>query len=273
MKKLILACVAPLAVTATPILAQDEDGSESEAEAAALAQMQEMFAAEPLTAEQAARLPLARELVGMILPDGAMGEIMNTLFDGFLDPMMALAEQAGPDLVDQIGEQAIGLELDESQTAEVASLIDPNWKERRDRELVLMQQFMGEIMTAMEPAMRKGMSEAYAANFTGKELEDISAFFATESGGTYARKSFALSSDPRIIGAAMEQMPTMMEQFKTIDEKMRAAMSDLGEPRSFEALNASERARLSELTGFSEEELRSGMEEAAAQKATDSPFG
>ncbi len=41
--------------------------------------------------------------------------------------------------------------------------------------------------------------------FDGTELNDIEAFFLTPSGSSFARdKSFAMSSDPRIIGASMD---------------------------------------------------------------------
>lgn len=270
MKTWLLAFAAPLALTAQPLAAQEEMSSEDEQ---ALAAMAQMFAAEPLTPEQEARLPLATSLVAKILPEGSMAEIMNSMFDGFLDPLMKLAAEAGPDLTEHIGYSASELELSDEQAAEAAALVDPNWRERQEREFSMLQGMIGRVMTAMEPAMRKGMSEAYAVHFTEPELRDIDAFFSTESGASYARKSFALSSDPRIMGAAMQQMPVMMEQFATIGAEMEAAMADLGEKPTFETLPASRKARLLELTGLSEEELQSGMEAAAAAEAESGPFG
>ena len=264
MKTLWGSCAAALALAATPLAAQADDGAPSDEDAQALAQLQSLFAAEPLTAEQQARLPLAEELIASIIPDGAMAAMMDTMFEGYLGPLMQLAAEAGPDLSAHIGISAEELGLGENEAAEIVAIIDPDWKERRTRQMALMEQMMGEVMTTMEPAMRKGMSEAYAVNFTSAELKDIAAFFATESGATFARKSLALSSDPRIMGAAMQQMPAMMQHFARLEETMKSAMSGLGEPKTYDDLTSDEKARLVRITGLTSEKLRSRMEAAAA---------
>lgn len=272
MKTWILAAAAPLALAfgSAPLAAQATDDEAREAEV--MAQLSTMFAVEPLTPEQEARLPLAAELVARVMPEGTLGEVMDTMFDGFLGPIMEMAEKGGPQLSNQIGYGAGELGLDDEQAAEVATLVDPDWEERQKREIALLRPMMSEVMSAMEPAMRQGMTEAYAVHFTEAELRDIAAFFGTESGATFARKSYTLASDPRIMSAAMSEMPTMMGQFKEAAEKMKAATADLGEKRRFETLSAEQKARILAITGLSETELQIGME-VAAEKASKSPFG
>ena len=271
MKSLLIALAIPLALLATPVAAQSDEQAADDAEA--MAKLSEIFAVEPLTAEQKARLPLATDLVTSILPDGAMADMMNSMFSGFLDPLLELGAEAGPDLGDHIGYAASELELSDEQVVEIATLIDPEWKERQQREMALIKTAMGEVMTAMEPAMRKGLSEAYAVHFSDSELRDIGAFFATEGGATFARKSYALSSDPRIMGAAMTQIPTIMQQFEAMGAKMEAAMADLPQKQTFDTLAPTQKARITELTGLSEEELRIGMEAAAAAEEESGPLG
>ncbi|MCA0903558.1 DUF2059 domain-containing protein [Qipengyuania aquimaris] len=270
MKKWILALSAPLALSAQPLWAQDEDSATEDAEV--MAAMMQAFAVEPLSAEEEARLPLAQQVIDKMMPEGSMQKVIDSTFGGMLGPFMDLAAQAGPSLADTIGYDESELEVTDEQVKEIASIIDPNWQERQRREMAFVKDAMGEVMAAMEPAMRKGMSEAYAVAFTATELNDLNAFFATPSGSTFAAKSFELANDPRIMSAAMSSMPVMMEQFATMEEKMKAAMADLPERRTYSALSAQEKARLQELTGLSEEDLVFGMEVAVETAAQDTPF-
>lgn len=255
---------AALALMAAPVAAQDEapaDGGIMEAMAA-------MFVPEPLTPEQEARLPAARLVVERMMPPGTMGEMMQSMFGGFLDPLMKLGmEPSAAEVAKEVGLEEGALDLTEEQAREAAAILDPAWSERRQREFGAMKGGMTKVMAAMEPAMRDGMAQAYAVHFTATELADVAAFFATPSGASYARKSYTLASDPRILGAAMQSMPQLMEGFATMQADMQAATADLPPRRAYADLTAQQRARLSELTGLDADALDAGM--ALAQAARD----
>ncbi|WP_100260182.1 DUF2059 domain-containing protein [Qipengyuania seohaensis] len=272
MKNWIMALGAPLVLFAQPLLAQDADANTAAEEAEVMAALTEAFAVEPLTTEQEARLPLARKVIDKMMPEGSMQKVIDSTFGGMLGPFMDLAAEAGPNLSQTIGYDESELEVTEEQAKEIAALVDPNWQERKRREMAYIQEAMGEVMAAMEPAMRKGMSEAYAVAFTATELTDLDAFFTTPSGSTFAAKSFELANDPRIMSAAMSSMPLMMEQFATMEEKMKTALADLPERRTYATLSADQKARLLALTGLSEEELEIGMQVAAESAAEEAPF-
>ena len=248
-----------------PVVAQDagaQDASEGEA---ALASMMELFKAEPLTAEQQARLPAAQAVVAKLLPPGTLQEVMGAMYDRILDPIMALAAQPSEAAAaSQLGVEADLLELDAEQAAEVLALLDPAWRERQERTMAATQAAIGKMMTAMEPTMRSAMSELYAVNFDERELADIDAFFSTESGAAYARKSYAMASDPRLMGAMMQSMPEMMGSFAEMEAELAAATADLPPPRSYVDLGQDQRARLAELTGLGQAEIEAGMARAAA---------
>lgn len=272
MTKWMLALAAPLVLVAQPAAADENKNAEAEKQAEAMAMMAQMFPVEPLTAEQQARLPLASSLIESIMPDGTMQEMMGSMFDGMLGPIMDMAEQAGPTLSNFIGYDETELELDDEAVAEIAAIVDPQWRERQRRTMELTKVMMGQLMTGMEPAMKRGMAEAYAANFTSAELEGISAFFSTEVGASFARKSYRLSSDPRIMHAAMSELPTMLATFGQMGEKLKAEMADLPDKKGFDALDAAERQRILSLTGLTDEDLRTGMQQVAQQDAQDAPF-
>ena len=259
-RKIIFAASAGLALVAQPLAAQDSSDDD-----AAMAALLDMFKAEPLTEEQEARLPLAGEVVNQMIPDGAMGEMMGSLFDGLLKPILDLAQEPDAETVaEQLGVEESTLGLESENVEEALSILDPTWSERTQREADMMPKIMTDLMNAMEPSMRKGMTEVYAVHFTDAELTDIKEFFQTTSGASFARKSFTISSDPRLVGSMMADIPNLMGAFETMGQQMAEATADLPEARSFDEINIMQRARLAELTGLSVEEIETAMAEKAA---------
>nr|WP_137676922.1 DUF2059 domain-containing protein [Parerythrobacter lutipelagi] len=263
----VLAPIAFLAGTAQAAHAQEIEGraetvhdAESEdfdgaALEEAMAGFGALFEVEPLTPEQEARLPLAKAVIAKMLPDGAMAEMMNSMFDGWMEPLMALDTGAKAVVADNLGLSTDDLALTDQQADEIAGLLDPQWRERKRIETDLFPAMMATIMTAIEPAMRQAMAEVYAIHLTDQELQDVSAFFDTESGASFARKSFTMGSDKRIMAASMQAMPAMMEPIANMEQQIKDATAALAPVREFSDLRAQERARIAELTGYSEEDL------------------
>ncbi|XUU61293.1 hypothetical protein ACRAQ6_03195 [Erythrobacter sp. HA6-11] len=249
----------------TPALAQDESASQNDQ---MMAEMMAMFQTEPLTPEQEARLPLASEVINKMMPPGSLSEVMGQMFDGFLGPIMQRAtEPKAADFAGQLGLETWEIDMDEAAVAEAAAIIDPVREERGERMAAVMPAIMTDMMNAMEPTMRTAMTEVFAISFDTQELTDINAFFATESGAAFARKSMNMSSDPRVISASMKAMPEMMGAFENMEAQMEEATADLPEPRGFADLSAAEQARVAELTGYSVEEL--AQRAAEAEEATE----
>lgn len=256
-------------LAATPVAAQDEDApiptqmsattetdAAGEGEANPFAMLGAMFAAEPLTPEQEARLPQATAIIAKIIPDGSMAEMMGSMFDKFMAPMGELAKaSAASRAAKGIGLSEYDLELTEDQAREIADMFDPAFEEREAREMALVPEMMKTMMTAMEPPMRKAMAELYAIHFDEAELADIDAFFSTPSGASYARKSFTMASDPRIVAATFEAMPAIMGPIGDMEARLAEATADLPPERAFAELTSAERARITALTGFSAEEI------------------
>jgi hypothetical protein len=267
MKSMLLAAAASLALLTAPaaLAAQDDTTVDAAASADPMAAMGEMFAGlftkEPLTPEQEARLPAAQALIGKVIPAGTMGEMMDKLMNGVLGPMMAVApDGAVTTLARETGIESYALTIDEEQAGTLASLFDPAWKERQQREAAMIPEMIREVMGLMEPGMRKAMSELYAIRFSSGELAEIDAFFSTGTGGKYARESFLMASDPRIMASTMEAMPALMGMFGDIEARMAERMADLPKVRTFAELTAAERAQVAEATGYSVEEIEAALE-------------
>ena len=243
----------------------DDSASGPSDDAAAMAALAGMmggaFKAEPLTPEQAARLPQAEAIITRLIPEGAMAEMSQQMFGSILGPLEGLMPSgAKPVVADRVGVGPVELDsLSEEQAAEIASLFDPAWKEREAITKGLVPEMLSEVMTLMEPSMRKAMAELYAIRFTSTELTDIGGFFATETGTKYARESFSMASDPRMMAASMEMMPALFGMLGGMEERMKARMAGLPQPRGFAELSSKERDRVAELTGFSVRRIESNL--------------
>jgi hypothetical protein len=219
-----------------------------------------LFPKEPLTPEQEARLPAAQRIVALMIPEGTMGDIMGKMIDDIVRPMMQFGgSQAKSTLARNIGVSPFEIDLSEEDSAALASLFDPAWAERQEREFAVFPEMMRQMLTLMEPGLRKALAEAYAMRFTDSELADIAAFFGTETGAKYARESFAMASDPRMMGASMEALPAMMEAMGDIEAQVAAATADLPPVRSYDDLSPAERERVIAATGFTDAEIRAAL--------------
>lgn len=266
MKTMLLSAGAAVSLLAAPVHAQDDAAAGPDAEM--MEAMRTMFPVEPLTGEELSRLPMARSIIDKMIPPGTLGEMMSGMFDQMFGPLMQMAtSNPTGDVARQLGVEASELDLGEEQAVELANILDPAWRERNEAMAAVMPELMKGMMSTMEPPMRKAMSEAYAIYFTDQELADIDAFFSTPSGLSYARKSFAMGSDPRILGASMEALPAMMESMADIEAQMEAATAALPAAKGWDELSAAERARISELTGLEQGEIEENMTFAAELEA------
>ena len=274
MRALLASCAwialltAPATLAAQDAAAADDvvmvDDLPPRTEEDGLAAMSDMFAGlftkEPLTPEQEARVPAAEQLVAKIIPAGTMAEMMDKLLGGVLGPMMAAAPDAAvTTLAKQIGTETYALDLNEEHAGELASLFDPAWAERQQREAAMFPELMKEVMVLMEPGMRTAMSELYAIRFSSGELAEIDAFFSTGTGGKYARESFLMASDPRIMASSMEAMPALMGMVGDIEKRMAESVADLPAVRSFADLSPAERSKVAEMTGLAVEEIEANL--------------
>lgn len=282
MKTMLLAAGAALTLLTAPatLSAQDDAAQEMMTDDAApatgeademdqaMAMLGAMFPADPLTAEQETRLPQAQRIIAQMIPEGTMSEMMGSMFDKLLGPIMQMGGAAATSTVTEAtGLSTFDLDLPPEQIEELAGLFDPAWSVRQERESAIFPNMMAQMMNAMEPGMRKAMAELYAINFNQQELNEIEAFFLTETGTSYARKSFTMSSDPRVISATMEAMPAIMGTFGAMEQSMAEATADLPAKRGFADLTPAEQAKVAELTGISVEEIESNL--AVTAEASD----
>jgi len=250
---LMTSIAAAALALASPAIAQDADDdaaelmSQTELDNVA-AMMAGLFQAEPLTAEQEARVPVAQAIVGVMMPDGFYAEMMGDMMDKVMSPMMSMFSSSefllGSRL--DLGQEEIDA-LDEAEKVEIMAMLDPAYDRRGDAIVDVMMDKMGGMFGAMEGPMRDGLSKAYAVRFDRSQLSDIAAFFATPTGGEYARESMALFADPQVMQASMQAFPAMMSGVGDMDAAMTEAMASLPAERDYSDLSAAEHSRMAEL--------------------------
>ena len=277
MKKIVNAMAAAALVCAVPAAAQeDPEHSESAMSPGDLDEfagmMAGLFQTEPLTEEQNARLPAAQAVVGEMMPDGFYGEMMAGMMDKMLRPMLTMFSQPEFVLGARLTVDAEAIEaLEEAEQAELTAMLDPAYEARGDAMVAVLTSRMGGMFTAMEGPMREGLSKAYAVRFDDSQLADIAAFFATPTGGEYARESMALFADPQVMQASMQALPAMMSGFGDIESAMREAMEALPAERGYGDLTEAQRERMAELLDVDPAQLADlvnppkSMDDAAGQ--------
>ncbi|MEL6529087.1 MAG: DUF2059 domain-containing protein [Pseudomonadota bacterium] len=274
----IFICGASLAMLASaPLAAQDESTTvESETltqqEADAFgAMMGNLFGdAEPLTAEQEARLPAAEAVVGKVFPAGTYAKMMNDtmrpMMDGMLGSFMDLPANEIAKLTGLYAEDLP--ELGEGSLEEIMAILDPAFQDRGKLITEVTIQLVTDVMTEIEPGYRAGLVRAYASRFTQAELADLNAYFETPTGAKYAGESMLIYTDPQVMSAMNEMMPAMMSMMPQMMEEMTKASEQFPPARKFSELDASEKARLAELLGTTEQELAES-EPGAAEGAVE----
>ena len=277
MKKIVNAMAAAALVCAVPTAAQeDPEHSQSAMSPGELDEfagmMASLFQTEPLTEEQNARLPAAQAVVGEMMPDGFYGEMMAGMMDKMLRPMLTMFSQPEFVLGARLTVDAEAIEaLEEAEQAELTAMLDPAYQARGDAMVAVLTSRMGGMFTAMEGPMREGLSKAYAVRFDDAQLADIAAFFATPTGGEYARESMALFADPQVMQASMQALPAMMSGFGDIESAMREAMAALPAERGYGDLTEAQRERMAELLDVDPAQLADlvnppkSMDDAAGQ--------
>jgi hypothetical protein len=70
-----------------------------------------------------------------------------------------------------------------------------------------------------------------ARRFDAKQLADINAFLATDSGRAFGRESLAMWVDPDVMRSMMQSMPDMMMAMPDVMKRLDAETAHLPKPK------------------------------------------
>lgn len=275
---------ALLLSTSVPALALQEapaapDPAQSSVDAAgekALGDVMSMFSKMFDTSGQPepepARLALAEVTAAKLLPNGAYAKIMDDMLGKMLTPLFEMM----PGLTDAQIAQTTGASEDtvatltQEKKAAVTALIDPYHKERGKQMVDVMKPLMTEAMAIIEPAMRTGLSRAYARKFTAAQLTTINGFFTTPTGAAFAQESFALQADPEVMQATFKAFPAIMGSIFSDQANLKAKFDALPKQRELKDLSETELQQLAGLLGVEVQALQDHRD-GAATASTHTP--
>ncbi|QZH76314.1 MAG: hypothetical protein JY451_07195 [Erythrobacter sp.] len=225
----------------------------------------EEFAVEPLTAEQQARMPAARRLADLAMPEGSYAELAGSTFG--ISPEYELEADPFGALYGALAYSSAVAEIAGAKAGQAMDILDPAWRERQEAQFAHQASYSRAMIERFEPIMRDAYAELFAIRFTQSQLQDIEAFLRTDSGAAYAREALSMATDPRV-SASIYSRPELWEVPAALDySALEATLAALPAARAFADLSARERARLAALTGMSEAELEQAMREGAEMNA------
>ncbi len=204
-----------------------------------------------------AKLAVSRKIADRLIPPGTLKRVMGTTMDSVMGNMLdSVMDMPVKDLARMTGMEEDKLsELNQGSLKEVMAILDPSFKERTRSGMNAMMSEMGNLMATMEPDMRDGMAEAYANQFSTKELADLDLFFDTPTGIAFAAKSMTLQTDPAFMKRMKTLVPKIMEAMPAMVKKAESATAALPKARTVDQLSDDEKKKLAGLLGVKVSEL------------------
>jgi hypothetical protein len=182
-----------------------------------------LFPAQPDPPPQ--RLNLSRTAVKGLFPDGTYARMMTTMMHTMVERFMSLSEA---DLA--MGGKK-GTPPDTTTMRQEMAKDDPHFEERMQIiQRVLTDEFT-KFAALIEPRIREGLARSMARRFDEKQLADINAFLATDSGRAFGSQSMAMWLDTDVMRAVMQSMPDMMTAMPQVMKRIETETAHLPKPK------------------------------------------
>jgi hypothetical protein len=223
---------APVAANAAaPVAAPKAETEKSDAKSPAedfdpaqlMAVFDKLFPAQPDPLPQ--RLALSRVTVQSLFPDGTYGRMMDGMMDSVVDRVLDLSD------ADLGVKPKDGKPVSKETLRQQAIKEDPHFEERmRITERVLTEE-MAKIARIVEPRLREGVARSMARRFDEKQLKDINAFLATDSGRAFGSQSMAMWVDADVLRAVIGSFPEIMAAMPAAMKRLEAETAHLPKPK------------------------------------------
>lgn len=216
---------------------------------AAIALVEKMFDTSSLPPIEPARLTLAQQTMGVMIPAGSLEKMIDNLYGKMFKTIMTeLGGQSDLMLSIKTGVESDKIAtLDEATKNKIADMFDPHRQEREDQITRVIKPLISEALTDLERPMRDGMAKAYARKFSAGQLADLNSFFATSTGRLYASEWMALQADPEVMVAVMKALPPMVTKFMDRGPQIEKDMKELPKEKQLSDFGDKELASLAKL--------------------------
>ena len=187
-----------------------------------MAVFDKMFPAQP--DPDPARLALSKVTVQSLLPDGTYTSMMDGILGGVFDRVMDMSE------ADFSDKGKDGKPASKETLRQAAMKEDPHFEERMRITQRVITEEMAKIAKIVEPKLREGLARSMARRFDAKQLADINAFLATDSGRAYGSQSMAMWVDPDMMHAMIGSVPELINAMPAAMKRLEAETAHLPKP-------------------------------------------
>lgn len=172
-----------------------------------------------------ARLAMARQSTAALLPNGSYANAMGKMIDSFADGVLNMSDADFP--------RSSKDKKPPSKETLRQKLVkdDPHFEERMAITRRIAGEEMMKISAILEPRMREGLARSLSRRLDAKQLSDLNAFLATDSGRAFGRENFAMWVDPDAMRSIIGAMPEMMMAMPGIFKRIETETAHLPKPK------------------------------------------
>jgi len=174
-----------------------------------------------------ARLALARTTAAALVPPGSIGKAVGDMMGGMVDRVLDMRASDFP--AAKAKSPAKAASADETFHQSLVAK-DPHFEERMRLTRAAVTIEFARFSAVIEPRLRDGVARAVARRFDQRQLADINAFFATDSGRALGNQFLGIWFDPDLMRSMMAAMPDMMRLMPGSMERIAAATAHLPKP-------------------------------------------
>lgn len=172
-----------------------------------------------------ARLAVARQTASGLFPQGVYGRMMTTLIDTMATRFLDMSE------ADFNAKDSKGKPASTQTMREAIAKDDPHFEERMAIIRRVLGEEMGKVSAILEPRMRDGLARSMARRFDAKQLADLNAFLATDSGKAFGEQNMAMWVDPDIIRGIFGSMPELIAIMPGVMQRIEKETAHLPKPK------------------------------------------
>jgi hypothetical protein len=171
-----------------------------------------------------ARLALSKTTANGLFPDGTYARMMDGMMHGLMDRVLGMSEA---DFI----KPTKGKPADTMTLRQKMAKDDPYFEERMKITQRVIGEELAKFAAIIEPRIRDGLARSMARRFDEKQLTDINAFLATDSGRAFGQQSMSMYVDADVMRAMMGSFPDLMKAMPDAMQKVEAATASLPKPK------------------------------------------
>ena len=192
-----------------------------------MAMFDKLFPAQPDPLPE--RLALSRVTVSGLFPDGTYARMLDGMMDSVIDRIMNFSEA-------DFGLKGKDGKPPSKETLRQAALKeDPHFEERMKITERVMMEEMAKLGRILEPKLREGLARSMARRFDEKQLGDINAFLATDSGRAFGSQSMAMWVDSDVLRGVIGAFPEVISVLPGAMQRLEAETAHLPKPKKKDA--------------------------------------